>query len=174
MSGIVQEVIERLLHASSAFSSTEVAKLAGVSRQAAHKHLARLVRDGTLAVRGKARAARYSRVSALRTKLDVASAGSTFRLSARLLLDGVTAGEVTLDFTGVADVSEEFLEEIFLEWAPANPAVTLKVAHLPARFAPLLFGLARKKGLLAPTSWTAARAEAARREAALDRFSQVG
>lgn len=173
MSGIVTQAIERLLEASTAVSSTDVARAAGVSRQAAHKHLARLVADGTLVVQGKARAARYFRVTSLRTRLEVASAGSTYRLSARLLLDGVTAGEVTLDFTGVVDVSEEFLEEVFLSWAPAHPAATLKVAHLPSRFAPLLFGLARKKGLLAP-SWTAARAEAARREAAMGRFSQVG
>jgi hypothetical protein len=174
MPGTVAQVLERLLDTSTAVSSTEVARAAGVSRQAAHKLLARLVKDGTLHVQGKARAARYFRVAALRTRLEVASAGSTYRLSARLLLDGVTAGEVTLDFTGVVDVTEEFLEEVFLAWAPAHPAVTLKVAHLPARFAPLLFGLARRKGLLAPSSWTEARAEAARRSAALERFARAG
>ncbi|MCC6337098.1 MAG: helix-turn-helix domain-containing protein [Myxococcales bacterium] len=174
MPGTVAQVLERLLDTSTAVSSTALARAAGVSRQAAHKHLARLVRDGALVVQGKARAARYSRFTLLRTRLEVASAGSTFRLSARLLLDGVTAGEVTLDFTGVADVTEEFLEEVFLAWAPAHPAVSVKVAHLPARFAPLLFGLARQKGLLAPTSWTEARAEAARRSAALGRFAQAG
>lgn len=170
---IVTDVIERLLESSTTISSTEVARAAGVSRQAAHKHLARLVRGGALSVSGKARAARYARVAPLRTRLEVASAGSAFRLSARLLLDGVEAGEVTLDFTGVADLSEEFLEEVFLVWAPAHPAVTLRVAHLPARFAPMLFGLARKKGLATP-SWTQARAEAARRSAAQSRFAQAG
>lgn len=173
MSGIVSGVIERLLESSPSVSSTDVARAAGVSRQAAHKHLARLVRDGALAVSGKARAARYARVGPLRTRLEVASAGSTYRLSARLLLDGVESGEVTLDFTGVVDLSEEFLDEVFLVWAPAHPAATLKVAHLPARFAPMLFALARKKGLMAP-SWTQARAEAARRAAAQSRFAQTG
>ncbi|MEW5743710.1 MAG: hypothetical protein AB1938_32660 [Myxococcota bacterium] len=171
MSGRVAQVLERLLDVSTVVSSTELARAAGVSRQAAHKLLAKQVQEGSLVVRGKARAARYSRITALRTRLEVASAGSTFRLSARLLLDGVTAGEVTLDFTGVVDVSEEFLEEIFLVWAPANPAVTLKVAHLPARFAPLLFGLARRKGMLAPKSWTEARAEEARRAVAASRYA---
>lgn len=173
MSTIVTDVIERLLESSTSISSTEVARAAGVSRQAAHKHLTRLVRAGSLSVTGKARAARYARLTPLRTRLEVASAGSTFRLSARLLLDGVEAGEVTLDFTGVVDLSEEFLEEVFLVWAPAHPAATLKVSHLPARFAPMLFDLARKKGLASP-SWTQARAEAARRAAAQSRFSQAG
>lgn len=171
MSGNVTQAIERLLESSPSIRSTDVARAAGVSRQAAHKHLTRLVRAGALTVDGKARAARYRRVVPLRTRLEVASAGSLYRLSARLLLDGVEAGEVTLDFTGVADVGEEFLEEVFLTWAPAHPAVTLKVAHLPARFAPLFFDLARKKGLAAPKSWTEEKAEAARRAAAQQRLA---
>ncbi|MBS1150054.1 MAG: hypothetical protein H6Q89_1752 [Myxococcaceae bacterium] len=145
MRGIVNQVISQLLSKSSQpFSSTEVARAAGVSRQAAHKQLRQLVRAGELSIQGKARARRYARVVPLRTRLDVASAGSLFRLSARLLLDEVGPGEVTLDFTGVVDIAEEFLEEIFLVWAPAHPFVTLRIAHLPSRFAPLLFSLARK------------------------------
>lgn len=145
MRGIVNQVIGQLLSSSTAgISSTDVARAAGVSRQAAHKQLSALVRLGKLSFRGEARARRYTQVVPLRTRLDVASAGSSYRLSARLLLDEVTGGEVTLDFTGVVDVSEEFLEEIFIVWAPVHPAVTLKIAHLPSRFAALLFGLARK------------------------------
>lgn len=144
MRGIVHQVIGQLLSSSTAVSSTDVARAAGVSRQAAHKQLTALVRLGQLTFTGQARARRYAKVVPLRTRLDVASAGSLYRLSARLLLDEVKGGEVTLDFTGVVDVSEEFLEEIFLVWAPAHPSVSLKIAHLPSRFAPLLFGLAKK------------------------------
>jgi hypothetical protein len=144
MRGIVNQVIGQLLSSSRPFSSTEVAQAAGVSRQAAHKQLRHLVRAGRLSMQGNARARRYARVVPLRTRLDVASAGSLFRLSARLLLDETTSGEVTLDFTGVADIGEEFLDEIFLVWAPAHPHVTLRIAHLPSRFASMLFSLARK------------------------------
>ncbi len=146
MRGIVNRVIGQLLSSSTEVSSTDVARAAGVSRQAAHKQLTNLVRLGQLTFSGQARARRYTKVVPLRTRLDVASAGSLYRLSARLLLDEVTGGEVTLDFTGVIDVSEEFLDEIFLVWAPAHPAVSLKIAHLPSRFAALLFGLAKKNG----------------------------
>lgn len=145
MRGIVNQVITRLLDERRSLSSTQVARAAGISRQAAHKHLRLLVAAGTLSAQGKARACRYSRpVAALRSRLEVASAGSLYRLSARLLLDGVEAGEAVLDFSGVVDVGEEFLEEIFIVWAPAHPRVTLRVERLPSRFAPMLFALARK------------------------------
>ncbi len=145
MAGIVNELLERLLAQAPRVSSTELARAAGVSRQAVHKQLRREVAAGRLVVTGKARAARYERPAApLRTRLEVASAGSHFRLSARLLLLEVEAGEVTLDFTGVAELGEEFLEELFLVWAPAHPRVTLKVAHLPARLAPAFFDFARR------------------------------
>jgi len=159
MSGIVNQVIEHLLDTSSVISSTEVAHAAGISRQAAHKHLQRRVALGILCATGKARACRYSRTpcapTPLRARLDVASAGSLYRLSARLLLDEVESGEVTLDFTGVADIGEEFLDEVFLVWAPAHPRVALRVAHLPARFAPMLFDLGRRA--LRPEGQAAAR-----------------
>lgn len=150
MRGIVEQVLERLLEAHGSVSATQVARAAGISRQAAHKHLRRRVQVGALSASGKARACRYRRAPApsalqpLRQRLEVASAGSTYRLSARLLVDGVTAGEAVLDFTGVYDVGEEFLEELFLVWAPKHPKVTLKVEHFPSKFAPLLFGLARR------------------------------
>lgn len=151
MRGIVNQVLRRLLIVQhNSVSSTQLAKEAGISRQAAHKHLRKLQREGLLIAHGKARACRYQSVSVpkevtvLRQRLEVASAGSLYRLSARLLLVDIEAGEVTLDFTGVADVGEEFLDEIFLVWAPAHPQVKLKVSHLPARFAPMLFGLATR------------------------------
>jgi|CXWL01.1.fsa_nt_gi DNA-binding transcriptional ArsR family regulator len=154
MRGIVNQVLERLLiDSGNSVSSTQLAEAAGISRQAAHKHLTKLRREGQLTATGKARACRYQSVAVvgevtpLRRRLEVATAGSLYRLSARLLLDGVESGEVTLDFTGVVDVGEEFLDEIFLKWAPAHTAATLKVAHLPARFAPLLFGLARRRSV---------------------------
>lgn len=145
MRGIVNQVIGQLLSRSQPFTSTDVARAAGVSRQAAHKQLRQLVRKGEILAQGNARARRYGQVVPLRTRLDVASAGSLFRLSARLLLDGQDSGEVTLDFTGVVDVGEEFLEEIFLVWAPAHPRVTLRIVHLPSRFASLFFNLARRR-----------------------------
>lgn len=148
MRGIVNQVIERLIDADKEFSSTEVARAAGISRQAAHKQLRQLVTLGVISSEGSARACRYRRaapaVLPLRTKLDVASAGSLYRLSARLLLDGIESGEVTLNFTGVVDVGEEFLEEVFLVWAPAHPRASLRVAHLPPQFAHLILDLARK------------------------------
>lgn len=149
MRGIVNQVIERLLAGGRRISSTEVARAAGISRQAAHKQLRALVEAGALAAEGKARACRYRRAAPapapLRTRLEVATAGSLYRLSARLLLDGLGAGEAVLDFTGVADVGEEFLEEIFVVWAPAHPRVSLRVEHLPSRCAPMLFALARRQ-----------------------------
>ncbi|GEM_PF-3122941 len=144
MRGIVNQVIGQLLSSPVPFSSTDVAKAAGVSRQAAHKQLRHLVKAGRLTMQGNARARRYARVVPLRSRLDVASAGSLYRLSARLLMDDAPAGEITLDFTGVIDIGEEFLDEIFLVWAPAHPLVSLKIAHLPSRFASMLFALARK------------------------------
>ncbi len=152
MRGIAERVLERLLDGLPAVSATQLAQAAGISRQAAHKHLRREVDAGRLVASGKARACRYRRVTTqsnveprpLRTQLDVASAGSTYRLSARLLMDGVTAGEAVLDFTGVYDVGEEFLDELFLVWAPKHPHVTLKVAHFPSKYAALLFGLAKR------------------------------
>ena len=148
MRGIVNQVIERLLASEIEISSSGIARAAGISRQAAHKQLRRLVALGLLSVDGNARACRYKRVDVvplpLRTKLDVASAGSVYRLSARLLLDGVESGEVTLNFTGVVDVGEEFLDEVFLVWAPTHPRVTLRVVHLPTQFAHLILDLARR------------------------------
>ena len=107
-----------------------------------------MVASGALAAQGRARACRYSRAAAVTPvsrRLEVATAGSLFRLSARLLLDGLTAGEAVLDFTGVVDVGEEFLEEIFVVWAPAHPRVSLRVEHLPSKYAAMLFALARKQ-----------------------------
>jgi hypothetical protein len=64
----------------------------------------------------------------------------------------VTAGEVTLDFTGVVELGDEFLDEVFLVWAPANPHVTLRVAHLPARLAPAFFGFAKRASVSSRTA----------------------
>lgn len=144
MARIVNEVVERFIEQGSAFSSADVARAAKVTRQAVHKYLQAHVRQGRVAVSGKARAARYTKVVRLRQRVEVATAGSVYRLSARLLLMDVAAGEVTLDFTGVVELGDEFLDEVFLVWAPANPHVTLRVAHLPARLAPAFFGFAKR------------------------------
>lgn len=141
----ITDVLERLVNADAPFSSSDFANLAGVSRQAVHRHLKKWVDEGRISVTGKARAARYRRsVVPLHQRVEVATAGSLYRLSARLLLLEVEAREVTLDFTGVTALGEEFLEELFLVWAPAHPKVRLQVAHLPARFAPEFFAFARR------------------------------
>lgn len=145
VSAIVKAVLKKFLDSGAPFSSADFSKAAGVTRQAVHRHLSKLVQDGTLAVTGKARAARYQKVVYLRQRLEVATAGSTFRLSARLLMMDVQAGHVTLDFTGVTDLGEEFLDELFLVWAPAHPRVTLQVVHLPSKLAPQFFAFAKTK-----------------------------
>lgn len=63
--------------------------------------------------------------------LGVAETGSLYRLSARLLLQEVQADVVTLDFTGVMEVAEEFLEEVFVRWADANPLTVLRAVNVP-------------------------------------------
>jgi anti-sigma regulatory factor (Ser/Thr protein kinase) len=55
----VRAAIEQLAVAGAWFGSREVIVHAGVTRQAAHRHLSQLVRDGRLVVTGKARATRY-------------------------------------------------------------------------------------------------------------------
>lgn len=154
MDGAVNPVLARLCRDGQPFSSAQVCAEAGVSRQAVHKHLRRLVARGALTVRGKARAARYQAVAApsasvlaaarLGQRVEVASAGSLYRLSARLLLLDAAPGEVRLDFTGVEALGEEFLEELFLVWAPLHPEVTLSVTHLPAKLAPQFFAFAKR------------------------------
>lgn len=144
MSAIVNPLLQKFIDSGHPFSSTEFGRAAGISRQAVHRHLSPLVKDGTLSRRGKARAARYQKVVPLRQRVQVASAGSFYRLSARLLLLDVVAGQVTLDFTGVIELGDEFLEEVFLVWAPAHPRVSLQVAHLPSKLAPQFFAFARR------------------------------
>jgi hypothetical protein len=65
-----------------------------------------------------------------RVVLDVASAGSLYRLSARLLLADVDADCVALDFSGVMDVGDEFLEEI-KSWSARRPHVRLEKLNVP-------------------------------------------
>ena len=144
VSSIVNRVLQKFLDSGAAFSSADFADAAGVSRQAVHRHLSRLVKDGTLRLSGKARAARYQKVVLLRQRVEVATAGSHYRLSARLLMLDVVAGHVTLDFTGVVELGDEFLEELFLVWAPAHPRVTLQVVHQPSKLAPQFFAFARR------------------------------
>jgi hypothetical protein len=140
----VSEIVNQFIERGDAFSSRDIAEEARVSRQAVHKHLTVFVDAGRLVVSGKARAVRYAKVVPLRQRVEVASAGSLFRLSARLLLLDVKAGEVTLDFTGVIELGDEFLDEVFLQWAPKRPWVQLKVERLPAKLAPGFFAFAKK------------------------------
>lgn len=140
----VSGVIARLISAGTSFTSKDVQALTGVSRQAVHRYVSVLVERGELQKSGKARAARYTPVVPLRQRVEVASAGTRFRLSARLLMLEVKPGEVTLDFTGVVDLGDEFLDELFNVWAPNHPRTTLKVAHLPSTLAPVFFGFAKR------------------------------
>lgn len=157
MSQIVNQVVEQIVNAGKPFSSTDLARAAGISRQAVHRHLIKRLKNGTLSVTGRARAARYTQVIPLNQRLEVASAGSAYRLSARLLMMDVVAGHVTLDFTGVVELGEEFLEELFLVWAPAHPTVTLQLVHLPASFAPQFFAFAKKQSPLPASGERSAR-----------------
>jgi hypothetical protein len=62
--------------------------------------------------------------------VEVASAGSLFRLSARLLLQDVDCDELTLDFRGVEDLGDEFVEEVFERWAKQHPLTKLRIVNL--------------------------------------------
>ena len=64
--------------------------------------------------------------------LEVASSGSLYRLSARLLLQDVNCDELTLDFAGVVELGEEFVEEVFQTWAKAHPLTKLRIVNLDA------------------------------------------
>jgi anti-sigma regulatory factor (Ser/Thr protein kinase) len=57
------QAIDRLLSGRSSVSVAEVVAATGVSRQAAHKALSKLVGDGELLVEGRARATRYRRAA---------------------------------------------------------------------------------------------------------------
>jgi anti-sigma regulatory factor (Ser/Thr protein kinase) len=57
--GSAQDRIFRLFGGNRPRAAGEVAAAAGISRQAAHRHLAALVREGRLVAEGKGRAARY-------------------------------------------------------------------------------------------------------------------
>ena len=70
--------------------------------------------------------ARFSRAQTV----EVASAGSLFRLSARLLLADVDCDVLTLDFNGVTDLGDEFVEELFERWAKAHPLTILEIVNL--------------------------------------------
>src|SRR5947208_4344130 len=58
----VKDVIRELLGQRDRVSAGEVAARAGVTRQAAHRHLAQLVASGELALEGHGRGARYRRL----------------------------------------------------------------------------------------------------------------
>lgn len=63
--------------------------------------------------------------------LAVAETGALYRLSARLLLHEVQADVLTLDFNGVMEATDEFLEEVFLRWAPQHPCAVLRIVNVP-------------------------------------------
>jgi hypothetical protein len=138
MRGVAVAIIEARLDSNVPLSTAEVASAAGISRQAAHKWLKVMVDRGLLEVRGKARAARYVRAAPKRTLLAVATIGASFRLQARLLLTEVPPGGLVLDFLGCEEVTEEFLDEVFIAWAPVHPLVRLEVENFPVRFIEVL------------------------------------
>lgn len=65
-----------------------------------------------------------------RQQLAVLPFGAQFRLSARLLLTEVDGDEVTLDFEGIEELGEEFLEEVFHVWVDAHPEVAIRIVNL--------------------------------------------
>ena len=71
-------------------------------------------------------------------RVEVATAGSLYRLSARLLLQDVDCDVLTLDFRGVEDLGEEFVDEIFGRWAPAHPLTMLRIVNLQEALTPLV------------------------------------
>jgi len=67
-----------------------------------------------------------------RVRLTVADAGAEFRLSARILLCEVTAAELVVDFAGVEDVADEFLDELLVRYAEAHPEVHFEIVNAAA------------------------------------------
>ncbi len=55
----VERIVNEILLKQPALQAGELAQAAGISRQAAHRHLAALAREGALRLEGKGRAARY-------------------------------------------------------------------------------------------------------------------
>ncbi|MEO8213590.1 MAG: ATP-binding protein, partial [Myxococcales bacterium] len=58
--GDIRNIVNALLLTKSTVSSTDVATAAGITRQAVHRHLQALIREGMLVSDGKGRATRYS------------------------------------------------------------------------------------------------------------------
>lgn len=71
----VEQVIAGLAASGRPFTSRDVSERAGVTRQAVHRHLARLVAEGALVASGRGRATRYSRDQPPRFAARVATAG---------------------------------------------------------------------------------------------------
>jgi anti-sigma regulatory factor (Ser/Thr protein kinase) len=67
----VPKTIERLFAARTYITSTEVAAAAGVSRQAAHYHLKRMVENGLLIAEGARRSSRYRLKAQLSSSYDL-------------------------------------------------------------------------------------------------------
>jgi hypothetical protein len=55
----IDEIVNRLLSTKGVFSSAELVKATGLSRQALHRHLTRMLADGRLVRAGEGRGARY-------------------------------------------------------------------------------------------------------------------
>lgn len=69
-------------------------------------------------------------ISGSRVTVAVAPAGTLYRLSARMLLAEVDALEVVLDFARVTEVSDEYLEELFVRYPAAHPGVRMRVVRV--------------------------------------------
>jgi hypothetical protein len=83
----------------------------------------------TIPIPGRAPMHAQARMARAQT-VEVASAGSLFRLSARLLLADVDCDELILDFNGVQDLGDEFVEEVFERWTVAHPLTKLRIVNL--------------------------------------------
>jgi len=96
----VKKLILELLLDRGVVRSREVAKLAGITRQAAHYHLKDLVASGRIVAQGKGRGTRYERAGTL-------SAGKGFRFAREGLEEDEVWEEMVSRVPGLASLREE-------------------------------------------------------------------
>lgn len=155
----IRSAIDEILAVQASVASREVASVAGISRQAAHRHLMRLVQLGVLRVEGHGRSVRYVRPMAGVVRADRSAAsvvpGSEFwrplvqrldglayvrlievggrfetRKEARQIISSLQGyRQILVDFRGVMDASDAFLRELVFK-APGWLAATVHAINL--------------------------------------------
>lgn len=104
----VADIVHRLLEESGSFTTSQVAGRAGISRQAAHRHLAGMVARRELARTGAGRGARYQRAPAARVGHTFRTAGLDESEVWAAVRDEVTAGSTRAE-------AEQVLQYAFTE-----------------------------------------------------------